>query len=76
MLKKNLAKYLFLGKVLLCLLLLHSKFVVHFLPSFTDVFSFAQLVHMGQTLSGLPLRFTQDVFDLWIVLEVTAMGTN
>lgn len=68
--------YLLLGEILLCLLLLHTKLVVHLLPSFTDVFSFAQLVHVGQTLSGLSLGFYQDVFDLWIVLEMTAMGTN
>lgn len=74
---KNIAPiYLLLGNVLLSLLLFHSKFVVHLLPSFTDIFSFAQLVHMCQTFPGLPFRFYQDVFDLWIVLEVTAMGAR
>lgn len=66
--KKTPSKYLLLGNVLLSLLLFHSEFVVHLLPSFTDIFSFAQLVHMCQTLPGLPFRFYQDVFDLWIVL--------
>ncbi len=65
---KTSPKYLLLGNVLLSVLLLHSKFVVHLLPSFTDIFSFAQLVHMCQTFPGLPFRFHQDVFDLWIVL--------
>lgn len=74
--EKNPTKYLLLGNVLLSLLLLHSKFVVHLLTSFTDVFSFAQLVHVCQTLPGLPFRFYQDVFDLWIVLDVAAMRAS
>lgn len=74
--KKTPPKYLLLANVLLGLMLFHSEFVVHLLSSFTDIFSFAQLVHMCQTFPGLPFRFYQDVFDLWIVLEVTAMGAT
>lgn len=64
--------YLLLGDVLLRLLLLHAELVVHLLASFADVFAFAQLVHVCQTLPRLPFGLTQDVFDLWIVLEVKA----
>lgn len=66
--KKVPPKYLLLGEILLRLLLLHSKFVVHLLSAFTDVFSFAQLVDVGQTLPGLSFGFCEDVFDLGIVL--------
>jgi len=66
--KKKTCKYLLLGDVLFSLLLFHSKFVVHFLSSFANIFSFAQLVHMCQTFPRLPFRFYQDVFDLWIGL--------
>lgn len=67
-------KYLVLGKVLLSILLFHSKLVVHLLSSFTDVFSLAQLVYMCQTFSVLPFRFYKDVFDLWIGLEIKTKG--
>lgn len=67
--KKTPPKYLLLGDVLLCLLLFHAEFVVHLLSAFTDVFAFAQLVHVCQTFPGLPFGLYQDVFDLWIVLE-------
>lgn len=63
-------QYLLLCYVLLSLLLLHSKFVVHLLTSFTNIFSFAQFVNMCQTFPGLSFRFCQDVFDFWIVLWV------
>lgn len=68
--------YLLLGDVLLGLLLFHSEFVVHLLPSFADIFAFAQLVDVRETLPGLPFRFHQDVFDLRIVLEAKAAGEN
>lgn len=61
--------YLLLANVLLCLLLFHSKFIVHLLPSFTDIFSFAQLVYMCQSLSRLSFRFSKDVFDFGIILK-------
>lgn len=61
--------YLLLSDVLLSLLLLHAKFVVHFLPTLTDVFSFAQFVNVRQTFSGLPFGFSQNVFNLWVILE-------
>lgn len=61
-------RYLLLCDVFLSLLLLHSKFVVHLLASFTNIFPFAQLVDMRQTFPGLPFRFCQNVFDFWIVL--------
>ena len=67
--KKTPPKYLLLGDVLLGLGLLHAEFVVHLLASFTDVFAFAQLVHVRQTFPGQPFGLHQDVFDLWIVLE-------
>lgn len=66
--KNTLLQYLLLCDILLGLLLLHSKFVVHLLTSFTNIFPFAQLVNMCQTFPGLPFRFCQDVFDFWIVL--------
>lgn len=61
--------YLLFCDVLLSLLLLHSKFVVHLLTPFTNIFPFAQLINMCQTFSGLPFRFYQDVFDFLIVLR-------
>lgn len=55
--KKTPAEYLLLSDVLLGLLLFHSEFVVHLLPSFTDIFPFAELINVCQTLPGLPFRF-------------------
>lgn len=61
--------YLLLCDVLLSLLLLHAKFVVHFLPTLADVFSFTQFVDVCQSFSGLPFGLAQNVFNLWVILE-------
>lgn len=66
--------YLLLRDVLLSLLLLHAKFVVHFLSTFTDVFPFAQFVDVCQTFSRLPFGFCQNVFNLWIILKKKKKG--
>lgn len=61
-------QYLLLGQVLIVLLLLHSKLVVHLLTTLADVLAFAEVVDVGQALPWLPLRLSQDVFDLRVIL--------
>lgn len=61
-------KYLLLSKVLIILLLLHSKLVVHLLATLANIFAFTEVIHMSQALPWLPLRLGQNVLDLRVIL--------
>lgn len=76
MIRESSVLYLLFAEVFLCLLLLHSKLVVHLLSTLTNVFAFTEVINMGQTLPWLPLRLGQDVFDFWIVLGKTKLKVN
>lgn len=60
--------HLLFGQILIPLRLLHTKLVVHFFSTFTDVFALAKVIDVCKPFLGLPLRFCQDVLNLWVVL--------
>lgn len=61
--------YLFFGQILITLRLLHTKLVVHLLSTLTDVFALTEVIDVCEPFLGLPLGLSQNVLDLWVVLE-------
>lgn len=67
--------HLLFGQILIALRLLYTELVVHLFSALTDVFALAKVVDVCEPLLGLPLRFGQDVLDLWVVLGQKRAGS-